>query len=90
MDWTVFNYNAGIKIGDGAIIAANSTVTKNVSSYSIVGGNPAKLIRKRFDDDIIELLLRTKWWNWDDKKISENLEILVSRDFDTLRRIIDD
>lgn len=53
----------GISIGDGAVIAANSVVTKDVEAYSIVGGNPAKLIRKRFTDDIINELLRLQWWN---------------------------
>lgn len=63
-------YNAtimpGIRIGDGAIIASNATVTKDVSPYTIIGGNPAKPIRKRFSEDEIEQLLQLKWW---DKKI---------------------
>lgn len=54
----------GVKIGDGAIIASRSTVTKDVEPYSIVAGNPAKLIRKRFSDEVIDGLLRLKWWNW--------------------------
>lgn len=58
----------GVKIGDGAIIAANSVVTKNVDSYSIVGGNPAKFIKKRFYDELIEYLLELKWWNWPEEK----------------------
>lgn len=68
----------GIKIGDGAIIAANATVTKNVEPYTIVGGNPARLIKKRFSDEMIELLLKLQWWNWDEQKIFDNLELLVS------------
>lgn len=68
----------GVKVGDGAIIAANSTLTKDVEAYSIGGGNPARLIRKRFNDELIELLLKLQWWNWDDRKIFENLEVLVS------------
>lgn len=55
----------GIKIGDGAIIGTNSLVTKDVESYTIVGGNPAKEIRKRFDEETIGLLLTIKWWDWD-------------------------
>ncbi|OIN00741.1 hypothetical protein A9236_05890 [Polynucleobacter sp. QLW-P1DATA-2] len=54
---------SGIKIGNGAIIAANATVTKNVDHYSIAGGNPASLIKKRFNEKIIELLLKLSWWD---------------------------
>jgi carbonic anhydrase/acetyltransferase-like protein (isoleucine patch superfamily) len=53
----------GVTIGDGCVIAAGSVVTKNIEPYSIVGGIPAKLIRKRFSDEVIELLLTWKWWN---------------------------
>ena len=78
----------GVKIGDGSIIATNSTVTKNVDAYSIIGGNPAKLIKKRFSDEIIEMLLKIKWWNWNEEKIFKNLEILVSPiDIETLKMI---
>lgn len=68
----------GVKVGDGAIIAANSTVTKDVEAYAVVGGNPARLIRKRFSDEKIKFLLELQWWNWDEQKIFENLEALVS------------
>lgn len=68
----------GVKVGDGAIIAANSTLTKDVEAYSIVGGNPARLIRKRFSDEEIEFLLQLQWWNWDEGKIFDHLEALVS------------
>ena len=78
---------SGVKIGDGAIIAANSVVTKNVDSYSIVGGNPAKFIKKRFDDELIEYLLELKWWNWSKEKISENLEVLFSSVLNRIRSI---
>lgn len=77
----------GVKIGDGAIIAANSVVTKNVDSYSIVEGNPAKFIKKRFDDELIEYLLELKWWNWHKEKISENIEVLCSSDLNSIRSI---
>jgi carbonic anhydrase/acetyltransferase-like protein (isoleucine patch superfamily) len=69
---------SGISISDGAIIAANSTVTKNVGPYEIVGGNPAKLIRKRFDDLIIEKLLELKWWNLATEQVKEISSILCS------------
>lgn len=69
----------GVNIGDGAIIAANSTVVKKVEPYTIYGGNPAEFIKKRFDDEKIEVLLKLKWWNWDEEKIFDNLEMLTSK-----------
>lgn len=80
----------GVKIGDGAIIAANSIVTKNVEPYTIVGGNPCKLIKKRFSDEIIELLLELRWWDWDEQKIFDNLEKLVAaNDIETVKSLIE-
>lgn len=70
----------GIKIGDGAIIATNAVVTKDVEPYTIVGGNPAKLIRNRFDDKTIQALLELKWWDWPIEKITEYASRLVSGD----------
>ncbi|MBM1105029.1 CatB-related O-acetyltransferase [Aurantibacter crassamenti] len=67
----------GIQIGDGAIIASNTTVTKNVEPYTIVGGNPGKLIRKRFSDAEIKSLLALKWWDWPIEKITENVAKLT-------------
>jgi len=61
----------GVTIGDGAVIAAGSVVTKDVEPYSIVGGVPAKHIRCRFDKEIIQKLLEIKWWDWDINKIKE-------------------
>lgn len=63
----------GVKIGDGAIIAANSVVSKDVEPYDIVGGNPIKLIRKRFTDKEIYELIKLKWWDWEEQKICDNL-----------------
>jgi len=77
----------GIKIGDGAIIAANSTVTKDVPAYHIAGGNPARIIRKRFDDELISYLLELKWWDWSLKKIFENLDVLCSSDLTAIKNI---
>ena len=79
----------GIKIGNGSIIASNSVVVKDVEPYSIVGGNPAKLIRKRFDNEIIDLLESIKWWDWPIEKVTTNLEILTSNDVSKLREISD-
>lgn len=70
----------GIKVGDGAIIAADSTVVGNIEPYAIYGGNPAKFIRKRFSDDKVEFLLKLQWWNWDEERIFNNLEKLTSED----------
>ncbi|MCT4629077.1 CatB-related O-acetyltransferase [Winogradskyella sp.] len=67
----------GVTIGDGAIIATKAVVTKDVAPYTIVGGNPAKPIKKRFSDDTISKLLQLKWWNWDIKKITKNVEKLT-------------
>ncbi|MFR2369163.1 MAG: CatB-related O-acetyltransferase [Anaerobutyricum sp.] len=60
---------AGVKIHDGAVIGMGSVVTKNVGPYEVWGGNPAKCIKKRFDEDTIERLLAKEWWNWDDSAI---------------------
>lgn len=72
----------GITIGNGAIIAAGSVVTKDVEPYTIVGGNPAKMLKKRFSDSQIEKLNEIQWWNWDDEKINENLHYIMSEDID--------
>ena len=77
--WIGYNATimAGVTIGDGAIIATNSTVVKDVAPYTIVGGNPANEIKKRFLEDEIEKLLELKWWNWDIEKITKNLQNLT-------------
>lgn len=62
----------GVSIGDGAIIAAGSVVVKDVEPYSIIGGVPAKIIKKRFDEKTIDFLLQIKWWNKDEKWLSNN------------------
>lgn len=69
----------GIRIGDGAIVASNATVTKDVAPYTIVGGNPAREIRKRFTDERIQELLEMQWWNWDIEKITDNLHYLTGK-----------
>ena len=74
----------GIRIGDGAIIATNSTVTKDVEPYTIVGGNPAKEIRKRFTEKETIKLLEVRWWNWTIEKITQNLKHLTDNKIDNL------
>lgn len=73
---------SGVTIGDGASIANNSHVVKNVEPYSIVGGNPAKLIKFKFNIDQIEKLLLIKWWEWPDDKINKFLPLLCNTDID--------
>lgn len=81
-------YNAtimsGVTVGDGAIIAANSTVVKDVEPYSIVGGNPAIEIRKRFSEDKIAKLLEIRWWDWEIEKITKNVQNLTGNDMDKI------
>src|SRR5690606_33580659 len=67
----------GVTIGDGAIIATNATVTKDVAPYAIAGGNPARELKRRFSPEKIEELLKMQWWNWDIEKITGNLEFLT-------------
>lgn len=78
----------GIKVGNGAVIASKSVVTKNVPDYAIVGGNPAKVIRMRFDEATIARLLRITWWDWPADKITEHLHIINSVDVDALERVV--
>jgi serine acetyltransferase len=73
----------GIKIGDGAIIASNSHVVKDVEPYSIVGGNPAKVLKKRFTDEQIQKLLEIKWWDWTEEKINKALPYLCNPDINS-------
>ena len=80
----------GITIGDGAIIAARSVVVRDVAPYSIAGGNPAKEIRKRFDDDFINLLQAVKWWDWSAERITKYLEVLTSNEGLALRKAMED
>ena len=75
---------AGVHIGDGAIIAARAVVTKDVPPYTIVGGTPAKKIRKRFDTDVIQQLLNLKWWDWSTDKIRQCLPYIVEGKLDEL------
>jgi virginiamycin A acetyltransferase len=75
-----------ITIGDGAIIASRSVVTKDVPPYTIVAGNPAKVIRHRFDDQTIGHLLEIQWWNWPIEVINKNIHAIVAADIDLLKK----
>lgn len=77
----------GVTVGDGAIIATKSVVTKDVSPYAIVGGNPANEIRKRFSDEKVKELLKIKWWDWPLEKISKNVQNLTSTDVAELQEM---
>ena len=78
----------GVHIGDGAIIGANSIVGSDVDPYTIVAGNPAKPLRKRFDDELIELLLRFKWWDRSIEEINTLIPILTCSDLEKVRIVL--
>jgi virginiamycin A acetyltransferase len=78
----------GVKIGDGAIVAAKSVVVKDVPPYTVVGGNPAISLRQRFPDETIDALLKIAWWNWDIEKITRNLEKIVGADIEALKKCV--
>lgn len=77
----------GVTVGNGAAIATESVVTKNVPPYAFVGGNPARIIRYRFSEDQIKSLLKIAWWNWDDGKIKEVVPLLCSDNIDEFIRV---
>lgn len=77
----------GVRIGDGAIVATRSVVTRDVPAYAIVAGNPATVIRRRFPDDVVAELLAIAWWNWSAEAISRNLEHIMGADVEALRRV---
>jgi acetyltransferase-like isoleucine patch superfamily enzyme len=80
---------SGVNIGDGAVVASQSVVTKDVPPYAIVAGNPAQIIKFRFSQDIIQELLRIQWWNWKLQKIVTNVDLLNGTDVQEFVRKFD-
>lgn len=78
----------GVHIGDGAIVATRALVTEDVPPYTVVGGLPAHVIKKRFADDVIAMLRELKWWDWDVKKVKANVEVLMSGDVEALKKLL--
>ena len=75
----------GVKIGNGSISAAYSVVAKDLPPYTVAGGNPAQPIKKRFDDELIDILLRLKWWDLSAEKLADILPLLCSPDLDSVK-----
>jgi virginiamycin A acetyltransferase len=78
----------GIRVGNGAIIATGSVVTKDVPAYGIVGGNPAGLIRSRFDQETVRRLEKIRWWDWDPEKITKNVKAICGPDVSALETAV--
>ncbi len=76
----------GVKIGDGAVIAARAVVVDNVLPYAMVAGNPARIVKMRFDPGTIEKLLQIRWWDWDIEKITRNIPAICGADICALER----
>lgn len=78
----------GVKIGDGAIVAAYSVVTKEIPPYTVAGGNPARFIKKRFNDELTEILLKLKWWDFAPAELAETLPVLCDPDLQKVQQVL--
>lgn len=78
----------GVKIGDGAIVAAQSVVTRDIAPYTVVGGNPARFLKNRFDEELTGLLLVLKWWNFPPEKLTAFLPVLCSSDLVSVKQAV--
>ncbi len=79
---------AGVTIGDGAIIGTRAVVARDVPAYGVAVGNPARVVKKRFDEATIERLLEVAWWNWPAEKITRNLAAIKGADIASLERTV--
>jgi virginiamycin A acetyltransferase len=75
----------GVTIGDGAIVGAESVVVGDIPPYAIAGGNPARVTRMRFSEEVVAALLRIRWWDWDLDKLTRNLDLIRGADIAALR-----
>ncbi|MDW7712459.1 MAG: CatB-related O-acetyltransferase [Deferrisomatales bacterium] len=78
----------GVQVGDGAVVAALAVVAADVPPYAVVAGNPARVVRRRFPEEVVEQLLRIAWWAWPPEKITRNLARIVSADVASLRNAV--
>ena len=79
----------GVSIGDGAIVAAYSVVAKDIPAYSVAGGNPARVVKKRFEDDeLIEMLLRLRWWDLPGEELAEMIPLLCSPELEAVKEAV--
>ncbi|WP_181700034.1 CatB-related O-acetyltransferase [Chthonobacter albigriseus] len=86
MDATIM---PGIRVGNGAVVAAKSVVTRDVPPFAVVAGNPARIVRTRFEPAVVDALLDIAWWNWTPERITNHLSAIRGADLDALRRALD-
>ena len=80
---------SGVNIGDGAVLGARTVVARDIPPYAVVVGNPARIIKKRFDDKTIQRLLKVKWWNWQDDRIQKALPLLLNPDMRSFLKAVE-